>query len=94
MSHESWATYVTTSNKTTGMQLRSVFLPYQAVSLLKVTRIFKTFSTQEVQLDPKDGEWLKCWGVEDPVLHGAPPMALKDEPHMRVWKGCREWSFR
>jgi len=60
------------------------FLPYQAVSLLKVTRIFKTFSTQEVQLDPKDGEWLKCWGVEDPVLHGAPPMALKDEPHMRV----------
>lgn len=27
MSHESWATYVTTSNKTTGMQLRSVSYP-------------------------------------------------------------------
>ena len=56
MSHKSWATYVTASNKTTGMQLRFVSHPnYQAVSLLKVTRIFKTFSTQEVQLDPKDG---------------------------------------
>ena len=64
-------------------------LPDQAVSLWKFTRIFKTFSTQEVQLDPKDGSGSWLWGrVKNPGFTRFPSSQTFLQLYYVSWSMC------